>query len=115
MNNKSNIEQLNAANVTSWLLGIVILTIGVLNLVLVHPVPGIVFLLLSLVYFPPANTLSRKLLGTPIPLVLKIILGIVTVLSGVAIWLAALHQAVGALLVASTVWAAHILGQRTKP
>jgi cytochrome c oxidase assembly protein subunit 15 len=44
----------------------------------------------------------------------QIILGIVTVLSGVAIWLAALHQAVGALLVASTVWAAHVLGQRTE-
>jgi cytochrome c oxidase assembly protein subunit 15 len=34
------------------------------------------------------------------------------VLSGVAIWLAALHQAVGALLVAATIWGAHELGQR---
>jgi cytochrome c oxidase assembly protein subunit 15 len=45
----------------------------------------------------------------------QIILGVVTVLSGVAIWLAALHQAVGALLVASTIWASHVLGQRTQP
>jgi cytochrome c oxidase assembly protein subunit 15 len=42
----------------------------------------------------------------------QILLGILTVLSGVAIWLAALHQAVGALLLASTVWGAHRLGQR---
>ena len=42
----------------------------------------------------------------------QIILGILTVLTGVAIWLAALHQAVAALLVASTVWGAHVLGQR---
>ena len=42
----------------------------------------------------------------------QIILGILTVLSGVAIWLAALHQAVGALLLASTVWGAHELGRR---
>ncbi len=42
----------------------------------------------------------------------QILLGILTVLSGVAIWLAALHQAVGALLVASTVWGAHVLGRR---
>jgi len=41
----------------------------------------------------------------------QVILGILTVLTGVAIWLAALHQAVGALLLASTVWGAHELGR----
>jgi cytochrome c oxidase assembly protein subunit 15 len=42
----------------------------------------------------------------------QVILGLLTVLTGVAIWLAALHQAVGALLLASTVWGAHELGRR---
>jgi heme a synthase len=42
----------------------------------------------------------------------QILLGIFTVLTGVAIWLAALHQAVGALVVAATVWGAHVLGRR---
>src|SRR5690348_14115807 len=42
----------------------------------------------------------------------QIILGILTVLSGIAIWLAVLHQAMGALLVASSVWGAHVLGRR---
>jgi cytochrome c oxidase assembly protein subunit 15 len=42
----------------------------------------------------------------------QIILGVLTVLTGVAIWLAALHQAVGALLVAATVWGAHAIGRR---
>jgi cytochrome c oxidase assembly protein subunit 15 len=42
----------------------------------------------------------------------QIILGILTVLSGIAIWLAVLHQATGALLVAATVWGAHELGRR---
>ena len=42
----------------------------------------------------------------------QIVLGILTVLSGVAIWLAALHQAVGALLLASTIWGAHEVGRR---
>ena len=37
----------------------------------------------------------------------QILLGILTVLSGIAIWLAVLHQATGALLVAATVWGAH--------
>jgi cytochrome c oxidase assembly protein subunit 15 len=44
----------------------------------------------------------------------QIVLGILTVLSGVAIWLAALHQATGALLVAATVWGAHELGRRAR-
>jgi heme a synthase len=41
----------------------------------------------------------------------QIILGILTVLSGIAIWLAVLHQATGALLLAATVWGAHSLGE----
>ena len=41
----------------------------------------------------------------------QILLGIATVMSGVGIAFAASHQAVGALLLAATVWGAHILGQ----
>jgi cytochrome c oxidase assembly protein subunit 15 len=43
---------------------------------------------------------------------IQVLLGIATVLTGVAIWAAALHQAVGALLVAATVRGAHLVGQR---
>ena len=42
----------------------------------------------------------------------QIILGILTVLSGIAIWLAVLHQATGAALLAATIWGAHLLGRR---
>lgn len=42
----------------------------------------------------------------------QILLGIATVLSGMMIWLAASHQAVGALLVAATAWGAHVIGRR---
>ena len=42
----------------------------------------------------------------------QIVVGILTVLTGVALWLAALHQAIGALVVASTIWGAHVLGRR---
>ncbi|MBD3729822.1 MAG: COX15/CtaA family protein [Sphingomonadales bacterium] len=41
----------------------------------------------------------------------QILLGIATVWSGVALWLAVAHQLVGALLVAATVWATHLLGR----
>ena len=43
----------------------------------------------------------------------QILLGIATVMTGIDISLAVLHQAVGALVVASTVWGVHLLG-RTK-
>ncbi len=41
----------------------------------------------------------------------QIVLGIATVMSGIALWLAVLHQLTGALLVAASVWGAHALGQ----
>ena len=55
----------------------------------------------------PASIAIHSAFGT------QILLGIFTVLTGVAIWLAALHQAVGALVVAATVWGAHVVGRRT--
>jgi cytochrome c oxidase assembly protein subunit 15 len=42
----------------------------------------------------------------------QIILGIATVLTGVNLTLAVLHQAVGALVVATTVWCVHLDGRR---
>ena len=63
--------------VIGWLVGLIIVAIGVLNIILVHPVPGIVYLLLSCVYLPPANVLVKKSVGFSIPILVKIILGIV--------------------------------------
>ena len=42
----------------------------------------------------------------------QILLGIATVMSGMNIVLAVLHQAVGALLVAAFAWGAHVIGRR---
>jgi heme a synthase len=42
----------------------------------------------------------------------QILLGIATVMTGVELWIAVLHQLVGGLLVAATVWGAHGLGSR---
>jgi len=41
----------------------------------------------------------------------QIVLGIATVIEGVPLWLAASHQAVGALVVAATAWGAHVIGE----
>ena len=42
----------------------------------------------------------------------QILLGVVTVMSGMALWLAVLHQLTGAALVAASIWGAHELGRR---
>ena len=42
----------------------------------------------------------------------QIVLGIATVWTGVALWVAVAHQGVGALLVAATAWGMHLLGRR---
>jgi heme a synthase len=42
----------------------------------------------------------------------QILLGIATVMTGVPIWLAALHQLTGALLVIATIWGVHSIGRR---
>lgn len=72
-------DEVRTSHVIGWLFGTVVFAIGVLNLFLVHAVPGIGYLLLSLVYFPPANDILRKKFGFSIPLVVKIILGIVII------------------------------------
>lgn len=54
----------------------------------------------------PASIAIHSTFGT------QVILGIATVMSGIALWLAVAHQLVGALLVAATVWGAHVLGRR---
>ncbi len=53
----------------------------------------------------PASIAIHSAVGT------QIILGIATVMSGVNIILAVLHQAVGAVLVVATAWAIHRIGQ----
>ena len=42
----------------------------------------------------------------------QVLLGIVTVATGVSLWIAVAHQVTGALLVAATAAAAHAIGRR---
>tara|TARA_A100001391_G_scaffold136353_2_gene95062 strand:- start:23731 stop:24765 length:1035 start_codon:yes stop_codon:yes gene_type:complete len=53
-----------------------------------------------------ASVVIHSVVGT------QILLGIATVMTGVDLWIAVAHQAVGALLVASTAWGIHAIGQR---
>lgn len=73
-------NRLNVWNISGWIFGTVVFTIGILNLLLVHPVPGIAYLMLSLVYIPPASTYLRKKTGFTIPVIIKVALGIVLIM-----------------------------------
>ncbi len=64
-------------SISGWVFGVVVLTVGILNLVLVHPAPGIAYLLLSLIYFPPINVMLQERFNFTIPLLIKLILGII--------------------------------------
>lgn len=55
----------------------------------------------------PASIAIHSAFGT------QVILGVATVMSGIALWLAVLHQLTGALLLAATSWGAHELGRRS--
>ncbi len=70
---------LSISQLISWVLGVTVLVIGVANLVLVHAVPGIFFLLLSVLYTRQANSFFREKLGFRIPLAVKIVLGIMVI------------------------------------
>lgn len=62
--------------ITGYLFAALVFTLGVLNLVLVHPVPGLVYMLLALLFLPGTNNMLRQKLGFAIPAWLKILLGI---------------------------------------
>lgn len=72
-------ENVRTAPLINWIFGLPVFAIGVLNLFLVHPVPGIVGLLLSLVYFSPANAFLKERTGLSIPPAVKIILCVLVI------------------------------------
>lgn len=65
------------SNIFGWLFGTAVLVAGILNMVLVHAVPGIVYLMLSTIYFPPSSAVLTKTIGFSLPVILKVILAII--------------------------------------
>lgn len=76
---KENQMKVTLHSVAGWVFGLLVLAIGIANMVLVHPVPGIAYLLVSLLYFPPANAFLKEKTGFAIPGFIKIILGIIII------------------------------------
>lgn len=71
---------MKTTHILSWLFGMAVFVTGILNMVLVHFVPGFVYLFLAMVYFPPANEMFRAKFGFAIPQLVKIILGIILIM-----------------------------------
>jgi len=72
MNNKSII-----ADATGWLFGTVVFAIGIINTFWGNDTFfGIFILLLSFVFFPPANQIIKKWTGFSVHWILKILLGL---------------------------------------
>jgi len=82
MNNTAEVKMSNSsigANAISWIFGLAVLAIGIVNMFWGNdPEFGIFLVLLSLFYFLPVNTILKKVTGFSIPRVglVKIILGI---------------------------------------
>ena len=63
-------------NIISWAISALFYTIGILNLILVHPLYGLFYSLLATFYLPPARAWLEKKLGFPIPIFLQVLLAI---------------------------------------
>jgi len=80
MNNKSTAIANNNPTVQdaiSWVFGILVFAIGIVNSFLGNdPFFGVFVILLSFIYFPPVTVLLKKLTGFNIPRFLKIVVGV---------------------------------------
>lgn len=74
-----------AWTITEWLFVLVFFALGILNLVFVHPVPGIFYLILAVFYLPSTEAYLRKNLGFGIPVLLKIIMAFVVLWATLAV------------------------------
>ncbi len=64
-------------DVISWMFGVIVLVIGLVNIFRGNdPFFGVFIALLAFVYFPPVNSLLKKITGIRIHFILKILLGL---------------------------------------
>ena len=64
-------------NILNWVFWLIFLALGILNFIYIHPVPGIIYLLISLIYLPPLNSYIKEKFNLQIPSVVKIIIAFV--------------------------------------
>ncbi len=62
--------------ILGWMFWLLIFTLGILNMILVHPVPGLIYMALSAVFYPSTNDFLQKKLKRKIPVWMKTVLGV---------------------------------------
>ena len=60
--------------ITNWIFFSVMVIISILNIILVHVVPGLVYMAFALIFFQPTNQFLRRKLNFSIPFAFQIIL-----------------------------------------
>ncbi len=68
-----------------WTFGLLFVVVGLLNLFLVHPVPGVFYLLLSILYYHRTHQFTRCKFGVTIPLAVRIVIGLVVLWGTLAV------------------------------
>ncbi|NNK70502.1 MAG: hypothetical protein HKO96_08490 [Flavobacteriaceae bacterium] len=67
-------EQSELWKVFNWIIGLSFIVIGILNLILIHPVPGLIYIVIAMIYFPPIADRFENIIRIRIPQAIKIIL-----------------------------------------
>lgn len=79
-NNQFMTHKIEITTIIGWLFALIVMAFGLANLMWVHPVPGILYLIIALLYIPQTNILIKKNFGFAIPAAVKVILGIVIIM-----------------------------------
>ena len=71
--------------IIGWVLGVIFLILGVLNYLQIHPVPGLFYGIISLIYFPPIGRLVFRQWVLRIPFYLKVIFALLLLWATLAV------------------------------
>lgn len=71
--------------ILSWVFFVLFVMTGILNLFLIHVVPGTFYLFLSILYLPITNMKLKKIFGFTIPSLIKTIVGLVVLWGTLAV------------------------------
>ncbi len=73
-------------NIFSWIFGIAVLAVGIINTFWGNdPLFGIFLILLSFVYFPPVTTFVYILFGFSVPVLVKLLLAVFIILAALGV------------------------------
>lgn len=64
---------INSRHLLNWIAALLFITIGILNLILVHPIPAVFYVLLSCIYLPPVNDYLNAKFSLVIPAFVKVL------------------------------------------